>query len=137
MLQVLRQNGNATKNLINFQVKVKIEALQTYCCAAHELPGQQRSPNHIVILRLKGGIYPLLKSIPSEVQMNTWQQRIEDHISWFSRFNDHWLRGLFTPAFKMNQKVTCDSGGGPSIGELACDVSYYYQGKKQETDQTK
>ena len=89
---------------------------------------------HLTTLR----IYPLLKSILSDVQMNTWQQRIEDHISCFSRFNVHWLtRGLFTPAFQMNRKWRVTREGGPAIGELTCDVNYYYQGQKQETDKTK
>ena len=48
--------------------------------------------------------------------MNTWQQRIEDHISCFFRFNDHWLHGgLFTPAFEMNQKWRVTREGPPPL----------------------
>ena len=74
----LRQYGNAK--------------LQTYC---GELAEQQRPLYHVVLLELKGGIVPLLKAIPSEEQMNTWNWTADrkSHLV----LNDHWLnRGLFT-----------------------------------------
>ena len=93
------------KTLVTFRWSK--EALQTYCGATHELPWQQRSPNHIENLST-----PKINSFRRTNEYLTTTDR-RSHQLFFPFQRSLTYSWTVYPGISNESKVTCDSGGGP------------------------